>query len=830
MIFLAQSDGSIVISAEIDDSKAQAELNRLTKRIDALKDKINDKKQEQLPLVEQARQLGAQLDAAKLKLEQLRSAGSGASPDALHTQEETVRALQSQFDGVNRRVESLGRAIDSDTARLEHTETRAGELSGQLAGAGRGTEAMAHASERAAEHLDKFNSHIKTLARRIFVFSIITRALQNMKEYMSNVILSNAQASASIARLKAAFLTLVQPLIDKLIPAITNFVDLVTGAITTLARFTSKLFGTTFDDSKKAAENLYDEADALDKTGDAAKKAGKSLASFDEINQLGANSDDSSIKLDFAGLDGAMGGLTEKVAQALLIAGIALVVIGASTCSLTTVLAGLALLGTALVIKGDDGKLQSWVDALGLESVEEFVGLALILGGIALVAIGAAMGNLILVLAGMGLIGAAIYYAKQSGMMDDWAKKLNLSKAAAYITAALLIGGFALIAIGAATGKILMVIAGIGLIAAGIYIGKESGTLEKWAKVLGLDSVFDYVMAGLTLAGIALIALGAIRGSKLMVITGAIMLGAGILADIIGEEKLKSWWEVLKLTSVKQWVSVALLLAGIVMVAIAAFTGNIGLLVAGLVLLAVGVAVGTEGGGLKDWVKTLGLEKVMKWVTAAVMLAGIAMVVIGIVTANVLMFIAGIGLIAVGIVIGKESGTFDDWVKTLGLEKVKKWVPTALILAGVALIAIGAMLLNPLMIIAGIALAGGGAYLQYKNLTAKSNSVSASSGTFGGTASAQTALPSAPIPKLASGAVIPPNREFLAVLGDQRQGRNIEAPESAIEAAVARGMARAGGGNQTVVLQIGEQEFGRLVYRLNNQQVQRVGVKLGGNV
>lgn len=36
------------------------------------------------------------------------------------------------------------------------------------------------------------------------------------------------------------------------------------------------------------------------------------------------------------------------------------------------------------------------------------------------------------------------------------------------------------------------------------------------------------------------------------------------------------------------------------------------------------------------------------------------------------------------------------------------------------------------------------------------------------------------IPYLASGAVIPPNKEFLAVLGDQKQGNNIEAPESLI--------------------------------------------------
>lgn len=36
------------------------------------------------------------------------------------------------------------------------------------------------------------------------------------------------------------------------------------------------------------------------------------------------------------------------------------------------------------------------------------------------------------------------------------------------------------------------------------------------------------------------------------------------------------------------------------------------------------------------------------------------------------------------------------------------------------------------------------------------------------------------LPRLATGAVIPPNREFMAVLGDQKSGNNIEAPESLI--------------------------------------------------
>lgn len=40
------------------------------------------------------------------------------------------------------------------------------------------------------------------------------------------------------------------------------------------------------------------------------------------------------------------------------------------------------------------------------------------------------------------------------------------------------------------------------------------------------------------------------------------------------------------------------------------------------------------------------------------------------------------------------------------------------------------------------------------------------------------------IPRLAKGAVIPPNREFMAVLGDQRNGNNLELPESLLRQAI----------------------------------------------
>lgn len=60
------------------------------------------------------------------------------------------------------------------------------------------------------------------------------------------------------------------------------------------------------------------------------------------------------------------------------------------------------------------------------------------------------------------------------------------------------------------------------------------------------------------------------------------------------------------------------------------------------------------------------------------------------------------------------------------------------------------------------------------------------------------------IPKLAQGAVIPPNSEFLAVLGDQKRGTNIEAPLDTIKQAVLQALVSYGGagGNQKISVTI----------------------------
>lgn len=84
------------------------------------------------------------------------------------------------------------------------------------------------------------------------------------------------------------------------------------------------------------------------------------------------------------------------------------------------------------------------------------------------------------------------------------------------------------------------------------------------------------------------------------------------------------------------------------------------------------------------------------------------------------------------------------------------------------------------------------------------------------------------IPRLASGTVIPPNKEFLAVLGDQKQGTNVEAPLETIKQAFREALAESGGSSRqtTVVLQVGRRELGRTIVELGREEEQRVGMRI----
>lgn len=83
------------------------------------------------------------------------------------------------------------------------------------------------------------------------------------------------------------------------------------------------------------------------------------------------------------------------------------------------------------------------------------------------------------------------------------------------------------------------------------------------------------------------------------------------------------------------------------------------------------------------------------------------------------------------------------------------------------------------------------------------------------------------VPALARGAVLPPNREFLAIVGDQKSGTNVEAPLDTIVEAMNIALAKNGAkGNTEVILEIDGREFGRAVVEQGNRENRRIGTRL----
>jgi hypothetical protein len=118
-------------------------------------------------------------------------------------------------------------------------------------------------------------------------------------------------------------------------------------------------------------------------------------------------------------------------------------------------------------------------------------------------------------------------------------------------------------------------------------------------------------------------------------------------------------------------------------------------------------------------------------------------------------------------------------------------------------------------------------FVEAQNSIARSNS--GRSGGFGtrsggfGSPSRAPSISRISAPALARGAVIPPNKEFLAVLGDQKSGTNIETPLATMVDAFKQAMAESGGGATTVIIQLDGKEIARSTVKNINNMTRAAG-------
>lgn len=283
---MANADGSVIIKADIDDKQAQKELNALEKKIEALQEKLTNKKSARDTLFNQSNNLGAQLDQAKAKLAQMKGGGEFFTSDAIKQQEAAVASMEKEWNAMNDKLDKQNAAIREGEAELDRMKAKAGELGKQLGNTGKNAGKIQEGLDKASQGMEAFTKRVKMLAKRALVFTIIARALAALRDWLADVVAVNGEARDAIAQLKGALLTLAQPLVQIIIPAFTALVKVLATVVSFIANIVSALFGTTAKESANAAKSLNDQKNAYKGVGGAAKSASKQLASFDEINKL----------------------------------------------------------------------------------------------------------------------------------------------------------------------------------------------------------------------------------------------------------------------------------------------------------------------------------------------------------------------------------------------------------------------------------------------------------------------------------------------------------------------------------------------------------------
>lgn len=528
-------------------------------------------------------------------------------------------------------------------------------------------------TQNVSEQFKKFTKRIAGLAKRVFIFTMITKALRTMRKMLLSTIGADKQMSTSLAQIRGNLISAFAPIYNYILPAIRTLLAWLAKLTAVVSMFINSLFGKTASQADASAKALYNQASATEAAGDAAEKAKKQLSGLDEMNRWESN--------DSSG--GGGGGGSSGAAPKFDL--------------------------SDQVDTGKIGKIAAVVRELS-----PYV--AAVAAGFAAWKIGKKfLGNLSkakqLALAVAGAVLMAI------NVVDMLKNGINFDNLTGYIIgAAVAVAGLGL-AFGVLGGAITAIVAGLVLLGVAIRDVIKNGFNSK----------------NLTAITVALLTIG----GAIAIITGAWipLLIAAIAAVVV--------WIVAKWTSIKDWISKTISSID------AAFEQHLANVEAG-VAAAVDWVI-EKWTAVKDWFSGL-WEKVASGAVAAW---------------------DGIKSAFKSVPEWFQGKFRDAWQKVKdvfstggriwsgikeGIESTFRTVVNAIIRGMNTIIAVPFNRIN---------------FMLNTIRNAHFLGISPFQNLWG-----VNPLPVPQIPMLARGAVIPANRQFLAVLGDQRNGNNLEAPES----------------------------------------------------
>ena len=511
-----------------------------------------------------------------------------------------------------------------------------------------------------------------------------------------------------------------------LVPAlnvVTKIMDIITAGMRTIAGLTGKTLESTESVSSSIGSSVENQNDLTDAVKDTNKELKKSLASFDELNTL--SQDTSGGAGGGSAVGGAVGGIGDL---------------------------GGTLDGSSYVAEVDET----------LTKIMAIAGMALVAIGVILLMTGNLGWGVGFIIAGAVTFGVAMATLKDNAI----SQKVKDS-----LTKVVVVAGIVAIALGviACIGGAWAI--GVGLIISGAMAVGTSVALN-WNGIK--EAIKGPLGTAIAIAGIVAIVFGVLACVAQhwalgigLIVTGALSVGTTVALN----------WQSIKqalqgpLGKAVAIIGVVAIVLGVLACVAQQWALGIGLIVTGA--LAVGTTVALNWQSIKQALQgPLG---------TAIAVVGVVAIVLGILICCTGNFPLGLGLIvagglAVASVVTVNWNTIVDKLKTVWQKVKDYWNSniakyfTATWWGNLAKNAINGFLK---WIVNGL-----------NKLIDKLNSFGFNLPDVLGGGRVGFNISRLRVPQLAQGAVLPPNRPFLAMVGDQKHGTNIEAPLDTIRQAV----------------------------------------------
>ena len=193
-------------------------------------------------------------------------------------------------------TQETGDAIQKTTQQLKDAQL---QLQGLQADQAKANDAIgayvqkqqsaAASTSKVSEQMGKFAKRIATIAKKVFIFTMIAKALRAMRSVLLNTINADKQMSASLAQIRGNLLTAFAPIYSFVLPAIRTLLSWLAKLTAVISSVFGAIFGQTASQAQANAKALYQQANATSAAGDAAEKAKRQLSGLDEMNRWESN-------------------------------------------------------------------------------------------------------------------------------------------------------------------------------------------------------------------------------------------------------------------------------------------------------------------------------------------------------------------------------------------------------------------------------------------------------------------------------------------------------------------------------------------------------------